>query len=137
MVSLPVATVALLAVVPAGALQVATRSAHLASRRISCIAAQMDETAFSALVEYGATQGWRDEQDDDSANDSLDHAKVPASVAQSAGCASNVPPAIWLMSELDSRFTAPSMQMQAAAAPIHGPVESSSDPVSEPRGIEQ
>merc|ERR550514_1854125 len=69
------------------------------AQRISRIAAQLDESAFSALVEYGATHGWRDELDDDiRALPAHDDSEAPLSVAQDE-VGGKAPPSVCLTSE--------------------------------------
>ena len=90
----------------------------------------LDESAFSALVEYGATHGWRDELDDDiRALPAHDDSEAPLSVAQDE-VGGKAPPSVCLTSELESRFTTPSMQLQAG--PSREMAESSTATLVEP-----
>lgn len=98
------------------------------AQRISRVAAQLDESAFSALVEYGATHGWRDELDNDIRALSA-HDDSQLSVAQDE-VGGKAPPSVCLTSELESRFTTPSMQLQAG--PSREMAESSTAILVEP-----
>merc|ERR1711998_49341 len=133
----------LMHVVPAACLR-APACIH-SSRRASSITAQLDESAFAAMFEYGTNQAWRD-RNDASMHDRNDDAFVTSASDDSqpsahdenallsakaiAASGGNAPPAIMLAPELDARFTTPSMQMQAVFEPVAEPSRTDPKPLA-------